>query len=201
MRKIVGRLLVGMSVLALSGLWMLALSAEAVSVHPLGVEQMARWGATHAIRFRHTDLTTASTNTMQTFTNVFSVNSNQYVKLVGMKLVRPFSYSESNAFNSVKVQAGDGSSTNRYLSFTEVNQYGAYKEFVPGTAPSLTLVAVSNNGTNMVTNVTYNAGAEYTYTASDTVNFMFLPGASATYKLDDLDAGEVEFYFKVLDKF
>ena len=98
------------------------------------------------------------------------------VELTGMELVTAFVSSDATLL-STAVVVGDGSSTNRFLTSTELNAAGT-EVFLKGGAPALSAVP-------------------YVYTADDTVDVVVT--GTAAKLLNTHTAGKVRFYFTVTD--
>ena len=190
MKKI---LMAAVMVLAMAG-WARAGHA----IRPLSADSAGWRGATHEVIITHDMLTETTSNTVQILTNLFTTAPTQQVEMVSMELTVPFEYTTTNALNSVKIQIGDGTTTNRYLGWTELAKNGTYVPFAQGTQASITTSAVAiAGGTGVVASVTYSAGAKNLYTTLDTVDFAFIAGPALGYALSDLDRGEVHIYFRL----
>jgi hypothetical protein len=179
-------------------LTMVSWASAGHALRPLSADTAGWRDATHEVVITHDMLTEATSNTVQILTNLFTTATTQQVELVSVELTVPFEYSTTNALNSVKLQIGDGNSTNRYLTWTELGAYGTYVPFSLGTLPSISTSAVAiAGGTGVVASVTYNAGAKVLYTTKDTVDFAFIAGPAVGYALSDLNRGEVHIYFRL----
>jgi hypothetical protein len=142
---------------------------------PLFGEEAAMHRANYLVVVTHKDLTEAAANTDQTIA-LFGVTANKSgVQLVKMEAPIPFEDIDDAAFNSTAVVVGDGGSTNRFLTSTQLNV----------------------NGTEVF--LKYGTGTQHVYTADDTVDAVF--SAIAAKALVSLDKGEVRFYFQVDDAF
>jgi hypothetical protein len=146
-----------------------AITALGADIRVLTATEAAVLGATHEVTLTYADLA-AETTVAATITNtaVFAVEANQAVEFVGWKLVTPFTTaSDSTVTNSITLAIGDGTDTDRYMAATEICSDGTevYWQF-----PLAEFVTV----TNTVTSPTHRK----LYTTSDTVDFLFTPGAT-----------------------
>ena len=137
------------------------------TLEPLGLEEMAATGATHKVVVTHADLTETTVSTAQTLTPITVANLTSWETKFAL-LRSPFQYTADPLFNSVAVTMGDGGSTNRFLTSTELCVDGTEIGVKVGTGTTLQ------------------------YTTDDTVDLVFTPATG--YALDSLDKGEVWFY-------
>lgn len=120
----------------------------------------------------HADLTDAVASEAQTLT--FPIADKMSVRCVRMILDEAFVDASDTANASTALIVGDGGSTNRFLTSTELNSHG--------------------------TEVFLKAGVdlEYPYTTDDTVDMTFTPTSGKT--LAALTAGQVRLIFQVTDE-
>jgi hypothetical protein len=199
--------------------------AQAASFHPLTEQERANLGATHVATFTYADFTETTTNTAQTFTNVFAVAAKEGVELVAMQLATAFDTGNTNYTGSVLVEVGDGADADLYLTSTELASDGtevflkfgrsvqAATSVISTNVTGLTLQTVTLDGTNatalVVTNVVATTEAQTrlsaltddstgrkVYTADDKIEFVFTPNAEEALSANT--SGEVKFYFKVI---
>jgi len=141
----------------------------AIQPSKLGYEAQARTGFTHQIVVEHGDFTN-STNT-QTFT--VSVPAGMVVGKALHRLVTDFDSSDAT-LTSLAYIVGDGGSTNRFLTSTEV--------------------CVD------ATEVDYKAGAlsnYYVYTAADTIDITFT--ATSGKDISTVNAGKLVILLQMFD--
>jgi len=164
-----------------SGLCMLAaaivtalwtLPAPAVDVWQLSTQEKAATRATHVIRITHEDLTTATTNTAQTLTNI-AVSAKMGVSAVKLVLEDAFDDGDTNYTGSTSITMGDGGDVDRYITATELNEAGTEVFLKYGTT------------------------TENVYTTADTVDCIFTPGSAES--VSALTSGAVRIYFRLDD--
>jgi len=139
----------------------------AAILEQLGLEEMAATGATHKVVVTHSDLTETTVSTAQTLTPITVANLTSWETKFALLRV-PFANTADTGFNSVAVTMGDGGSTNRFLTSTELCE----------------------NGTEVAVKV--GTGTTLQYTTDDTVDLVFTPATG--YALSALNKGEVWFY-------
>jgi hypothetical protein len=174
--------------------------ARAVEVAQLTDQEAAlNNGANVVVVIRDEDLTTSTTNTAQTLTNMV-VAANTLVEFVKMELRLAFEDDATNAFSLTTLAVGDGTDTDLYMSATELNKNGTevYASLGRGWELTTTNLAVlvaggSTNTQDLATAITQYG--QKLYTSADTVDFTFTP--SASYALSVLDKGEVRLFFKL----
>ncbi|MDB4312095.1 hypothetical protein N9937_01565 [bacterium] len=166
------------------------------NTRPLGTQDTAEHDANFMTTITHADLTTAATNTPQTLTDVFSIPSNSIAKLQYAELIVPFNDTATNGHNSLTVTVGDGADADLYLTSMQLNVNGTYIRIKPARVPEISMeFATTSNLVEAVTNVTLTAYGSKTYTANDTIDFVFT--GNAFWGLADLDVGEIRFYWRV----
>lgn len=135
-------------------------------------EQGLHGGATHVQIVAYSDLTDA--DTAQTFSEL-AVNAGDAVMVTQAELIEPFVFSDA-AVTNLALIVGDGGSTNRFLTSTELASAGT-EVFVKGGA---------------LTNATI-----YQYTSADTVDATF---TSTGGNLNTATAGKVAIYYRYVPK-
>jgi uncharacterized GH25 family protein len=159
--------------------------AVAQDVRLLTANEAVAVGATHAVTLEHTDLTTATTNTAQTF-NV-PMLAKQGVQVVGYVLETAFVDTATNANNTLTLTVGDGSDADLLLTSTEMASDGT-EVYLKFPAPMV------NSG--QATNVTLLASSKV-YTADGNMVLTVTPGTD--YAVSAFDAGKVTLYVRILD--
>lgn len=152
--------------------------APALEVNPLGVEEMARWGATHRVTITHDDLTDTNLATLsaQTITNIV-IPANASVVPICLVVDAGFNINAAttNAYNSTTLSIGDSSSNTAFVSSTQIN----------------------GNGTNVVLK-TPAIVIPKNYTAANNLSFAFTAMTNQT--LDAFTRGQVRFYYKLISR-
>ena len=111
----------------LAGVAMVLLVAgwtQAASFRPLPEQEQVNLGATHVLTMTYADFTETTTNTAQTFTNVFAVSAKEGVQLVAMQLKTAYDTGNTNYTGSCAVTVGDGADADLYLTSTELASDG-----------------------------------------------------------------------------
>ncbi|HYD00307.1 MAG TPA: hypothetical protein VEB22_03705 [Phycisphaerales bacterium] len=140
-------------------------------VSPLSAHEAALQNANLVVEIDHTDLTEAAANTAQTIP-LFAVPANNVlVECVRSELVVPFEDTSDTAHNSTAVVVGDGGSTNRLLTSTQLNRNGTEVYEKAGT------------------------GTKHNYTSADTVDAVFTPNSADA--LASLNKGKLKLYFQL----
>tara|TARA_R110000850_G_scaffold22191_4_gene64765 strand:+ start:4763 stop:5203 length:441 start_codon:yes stop_codon:yes gene_type:complete len=140
-----------------------------MTTNPLSIQTQARTGYTHEVVIDHSDFT-AATN-VQTFT--VDVKAGQAVGKAFHRLVEDFDSSDAT-LTSLLYIAGDGGSTNRFITSTQVSVDG--------------------------TEIDYKAGAlsdVYVYTADDTIDIAFT--GTAAKLLSTVNAGKLRILLQIID--
>jgi hypothetical protein len=158
---------------------------QAQDVRLLTVNESVAVGATHAVTLEHTDLTTTTTNTAQTF-NV-PVLAKQGVEVVAYVLREPFQDVATNGNNTLTLTVGDGTDADLFLTSTEMCVDGT-EVFLKFPAPMV------NSGT--ASNVTLLASSKV-YTADGNMVLTVTPHTN--YGVAAMDKGKVEVFFRVTD--
>jgi hypothetical protein len=109
---------------------------------PLGVPEMARWGATHVLEVSYADFAgTTATNTAKAIT--IALPAKTAAEFRAIILDAAFDTGNTNFTGSVALKVGDGSTTDLYLTTTELASDGTevFVKFAPvvsAAAPALT---------------------------------------------------------------
>lgn len=201
---------------------LLAIPAMATpKVFQCSEQEKAAIGATHLVKVTYSDLTTATTNTAQTFTNdVLALAAKQGASLVCMKLKTAFDTENTNYTGSMAVKVGDSNDDDCFLTSTELASDGTEvflkfgRVFLNDTA-----VNTATYSTRVITNCVYDGGTttgnvtivsgittttnsvsnigKVLYTSDNYVKFTFTPNAEEALSANT--AGEVWFYFRFDD--
>ena len=143
-----------------------------MKLSPLPLESAVAEQANFELLVTHEDLTETTANTAQTLT--FPIAAKMTVQCVRMILDEPFEDASDNAFNTTTVIVGDGGSTNRFLTSTELNV----------------------NGTEILLKL--GTGTTLAYDTTDTIDLIF--GSMAAKSLSDIDTGRARFLFRIHDE-
>lgn len=158
--------------MALAIVLLAGVSAQAVRVYRLTLQEQAVMdSATHRAVITHADLTESATNTAQAV-KLFEAQAKQGYELVAVLLREPFTGPNTNLV-SVALTVGDGTA-DRYLQSMELCE----------------------RGTEIY--LKYGRVASTVYTSATNINATFTP-TDTVVGLDNLTAGEVELYFRVID--
>lgn len=210
------RLMVLVAIMAMSGV------VGAYEFRPLGVAEMAQWGATHVLDVDYSDLKkiedATTNNTPATIT--VAVPAKTAVELRAMILDEAFDTAETNYTGSCLLQVGDGSDVDLHLTSTELASEGTevFVKFAPlaaATAVSTVTpmtksvyVAADGEGTNFVAQaVCTNATVATTVsvaelgrkasTSAQNVVLTFTPNADEA--LADNVQGKVRLFFRLTE--
>jgi len=135
-------------------------------------ESIANNGATHVAELTHADLTEASADTAQTIA-LLTVADKMSVECTHTVLKTAFQDASDAAFDTTAITVGDGNDVDELLTSQELNVNGTEVNQKTGT------------------------GVTHDYAAADTVDVVF--GSMSPKALNDIDAGEVDIYLRVLD--
>lgn len=135
-------------------------------------ESIANNGATHVAELTHADLTETTANTDQAV-NLITVADKMSVECTHAVLVTAFQDASDAAFNTTALEVGDGNDVDELLVSQELNVNGTEVNQKTGT------------------------GVTHDYAAADTVDANF--NAMTAKALNDIDAGEVHVFLRVLD--
>lgn len=171
--------------LAMAALGMLACVAVAAGpyVRPLGFEEMAMYGATHAVTLDFRDLTETADNAAQT--NTVTIGGPCRWSYVGWRLDRAFDSSSNTNIGSVTYSAYVGASTgvalvtNVQVAADTGHQFGALG---PYDLTSMT------NSFGTLTN-----GETQTFTV-----IMGAPPAGRPMALDEFDSGSTRLFLRIM---
>jgi hypothetical protein len=208
------KLMVGMIAAAMALLVTLPAQAAWTGWHPIPSELRGAVGATHVAEFKFSDMSEASTNTIEYFTN--SVAAGTMVQCKGMVLEKAFESTDNSNICRVAFFVGDGSTTNLYLDATEIASDGTelftvFPPYSPSTV-AVTLNTVTQkfmcgDGTTnfytVATGTTATATAtlsEYGYKENSSAGklvFAFMPNADDA--MDAMTQGVVRVYFRLID--
>lgn len=193
------KLMIGLAVLVLIGA-----TTNAAEYRPCSAQERSFYGATHVVVLDHDDLTTATTNTAQTLTNVLTVAAGEAVQFVVGVLDEDFDSQNIYYTNttSTLLEIGDGSDTDLFASSTELASDGTEVDVIlPRTAETaITTTTGAIEGTNYVKTATV-ATTVYgrkLYTSAGFVAFQFTPNAEEA--LSWLSKGKIRLYFKRFDE-
>jgi hypothetical protein len=147
---------------------MMVLSVRATSFDlvPLGIEDMARYGATHVLDVSYKDWVGYTTSTNTTLTNTNALPAGTLVKLVLMK--SDGQWDCETYTDSLLVYSGWAADTDGFLESTEIAKDGTeiFANVTP--FPKVESGASGLGTTNWVTNITYVAGGwKYCTTATN----------------------------------
>lgn len=142
-----------------------------MQINPLSLEAQAAYGGNFEVLITHEDLTDAVASEAQTLT--VPIAAKMSVRCVRSILDVAFENSSSAGFDDLTVVVGDGGSTSRFLTSTQVNK----------------------NGTEVL--LKSGVDIEYPYTVDDTVDITFTPKTGAT--LLSLDAGRMRLILNIQD--
>lgn len=143
-----------------------------MQINPIPLEGRVAEGADIEVLITHVDLTDAVGSEAQTFT--VPIAAKMSVRGVRIILDEVFKDVSDTANNSTAVIVGDGGSTSRFFTSTELN--------VNGTEIYL------KSGVDI----------EYPYTVDDTIDITFTPASGKT--LAALTQGRVRFQFQIHDE-
>ena len=137
--------------------------ADGAKFRPLGTGGRAMFDATHFVEITHADLTTTTTNTAQTLTNVMAVASNSAVALVAMVLDTAFSDTDAPGTNvDLWVHVGDGTDADLYMDRAQINRHAdppTYVRYGRSCIDTQNLFAavsnVADTAATITTNVTF----------------------------------------------
>ena len=163
----------------------LALTGLTAEWRVLDTAEQMRHGANRVWELTHADLTTAATNTAQSINA--AVPANTMVRLIKMELPESFDIglSNTNHTGALTLRVGDGSTTDLFLSDTELAEDGTtiWKKY--GST-------VVNSGTS--TNVTLVLGQKV-YTTTGNIVARFTPNTEDA--VADNTTGRVRLFFKL----
>lgn len=145
------------------------------TVRPLGIEEMAAYGATHVMTVDYDDLSAGDDGGGETV-EVATVAANVGVEVVALVVKVPFTDSAtSSPLTNCSVTVGDGTAENKYVAPIETctNNTASFARFAWGT------------------------GTQKVYTAADTIDVVFSPDTNAG--LDELDAGQLQVFLRIID--
>lgn len=143
----------------------------------LSPTQAVHLNATHKVVINAADvaaLGSGTTGTIALFPRTGTFPAGTRVQFAAINLITPFDASDAS-INSLLIEVGDGGDTDRLLTQTQLA--------VDGTE---ILFASS-------------AGLAYAYPVADTVDALFTVAGGASPTLAEINAGEVEIYFRVSD--
>jgi hypothetical protein len=143
-----------------------------MKITPLGLQEQAARGGNYEVEYSHEDLTEAAANTAQTLT--VTIAAKMSAQVVEHVIDVPFKDASDAAFNSTTVIVGDGGSTNRLLTSTELNENGTEVLFKKGT------------------------GTDYVFTADDTIDITI--ASMAAKSLSDIDTGRARLLLNIQDR-
>jgi len=182
---------------------------QAQNVRVLTANEAVAMGATHAAVLTHEDLTTATTNTAQTFN--IPLLAKQGFEVAFSRLNTPFVDTATNGNNTLTLKIGDGSDDDLFLASQELCSDGT-EVFLKFGVPNGGTVALTATTTNLInttdgwTNTVWiGATAAFTavamnqkvYTADTNVVMTITPHSN--YAVSAMDAGEVEVFFRITD--
>lgn len=155
------------------GVGLVAFSAVAIEWEPLGVEEMARWDASHRVVILESDLTDTNTATFAQSLTTGVLRASTVIEPVALVVVTPFNINAAttNAYNSTTLAVGDSNSTTQYIGAVQVN----------------------GNGTNATWRLALQANRRIISTA-DKLTFNFT--GQTNQALSAFDRGRVEFYYR-----
>lgn len=133
--------------------------------------------ATHKVILDYTDvaaLGASATGTIAIMPASGTFPIGTVVRFAGLQLITPFDFSDA-AINSLLAEVGDGGSTARHLSQTELAADGSYVTNKVSTAST----------------------APYAYLAADTVDCKFTAAGGASPTLAECTSGKFEIYLNV----
>lgn len=142
-----------------------------MQIIPLTLEQQVRFGYSHAVKLTYADLTETAAATAQTIA-LLNVAAFTEVQRVGFYLPTAFSDASDSGFNNVAITIGDGGSSNRYLTSTQINVNGTEIKALSGVLTTA-----------------------YVYLVADTIDIVF--GSMTAKILNDIDGGELWVFLKV----
>lgn len=185
-------------------------AVAAPELRGLPAETRALLGATHEMVISYSDLTMASTNTAQTFTN--AIPAKMAAQFVMLKLSTAFDTGNTNFTGSVLLSAGDGSDVDLFITSTELASDGTEVYLKYGPPNSVTIVATSTILTNVLYagitgNVTVVTGVTSAGTVGELGSQLYAADGSLivtmTPNLNEALAsntsGKVTLYFKLFD--
>ena len=166
--------------------------------YPLSVPEMAAHGATHMAVFEHSDFTETTTNTATSFTNAVGAGiAVEFVKLV-LDTAFDLGTDNTNFTGSVILRVGDGSTTDLFLSDTELASEGTevWAKWPPltGYAAAITTVVASVTNSYTVLAATGTEKGRKYYSAAGSLVCRFTPNAE--HALASNTAGQVRLFFR-----
>lgn len=144
---------------------------------PLSPTQRQFMNATHKVVITASDvaaLGSGTTGTIALFPRTSTFPAGTTVELARINLITAFDASDASV-NSLLLEVGDGGDTDRLLTQTEL----------------------AVDGTEVLFKAS--AGLAYAYPVADTVDALFTVAGGASPTLAEINAGEVEIYFRVSD--
>jgi len=132
--------------------------------------------ATHKVVLLSTDITgfgAGTTGTVQILPTSGTFPAGSTVRFSGLYLPTPFTFSDGS-INSLLVEIGDGTVTNRHLTQTQIASAGT-----PVTQKA--------------------ANSAYAYTAADSIKALFTVAGGASPTLGEATAGEVHILLHITD--
>lgn len=181
-------------VMTMMALGVMGAMAAGPYLRPLGVEEMARFGATHAVTVLARDMTETTDSVAQT--NTITLTGPVSWEFVGYRLDTPFDSSSNTNTVSVGLTVTLGSTT--LVNGLQVggDVFRTYNSFVP---TSCTTVMSGLDATNTVTaTVTWPYSGVVTNGATATITvIMGAPGLSAPLNLDELDTGQARTFLRL----
>jgi hypothetical protein len=145
------KVMVGLVVAMLGAVVPTQARAQGFAWMPLSVPEMAAHGATHMALFTHESFSETATNTATSFTNAVAAGiAVEFVKAV-LDTAFDLGTANTNWLGSMVLRVGDGSTTDLFLSDTELASEGTE---VWAKWPPLTGYAVTSVNGTFVTNKT-----------------------------------------------
>jgi len=196
--------------LTMGAVLLVAMSALGIEWTPLGNEEATRWGATHRVIIRESDLTDTNLGTLssQVLTGAL-VRANTAIEPVALVLADAFNINgaTTNAYNSMTCSVGDTNSATQFMSAVQLNENGTEVYFTWATpaalTPTTTTLVYLGATNDVLTNVVMTAAAQPAtqlgrkyYVSPDKIRFTFTAMTNQT--LAALDRGEVWFFYKEL---